>query len=198
MTAQPPQLAESALIAQARTGRHEPFVELLSRHQDRLFNTLYRMTGNYDDAAEILQEASLRAFRSLRTFQGKSTFYTWFFSIAHNLLVSRKRHRTPLSLSAAHFPSSRDSDSEETDSIHLPDNRSDPVRVLTERERFIRIHQAIQSLDAELRAVVVLRDIDGMSYEEIAGVLGLAVGTVKSRIHRARVALRQCLADLLE
>lgn len=198
MTAHPPQTAESALIAEARAGRHESFVELLGRHQDRLFNSLYRMTSNYDDAAEILQETSLRAFRSLRTFQGRSSFYTWLFSIAHSLLVSRKRHKTPLSIFAPYPHCSRNSDQEEPEPLHLPDNRSNPVNVLTEREKSIRIHQAIQSLDEELRAAVILRDIDGLSYEEIATALGLAMGTVKSRIHRARTALRQRLADLVE
>jgi len=191
-----PNTNEQALIREARNGHTEPFNTLVQGHQDRLFNAVYRMVGNYDDAADIVQETFLRAFRGVRGFRGDSSFYTWIFSIAVNAVISERRRRTVPTISAGN-PSPDPEDREHANPIYPPDSSSEPTSLVQQRETRRRVQQAIQSLDDDSRTVVVLRDIDSCDYEQIAEILGVPVGTVKSRLHRARLQLREKLADLI-
>ena len=167
------------------------FGELVSRHQDRLINSLTRMLGSYEEACDVGQEAFLQAFRKLHSFRRESQFYTWLFRIAMNKAISRKRKKK-------HNPASLESvrDARGDDAIdHNPDAK--PAANLEREERQALVQQALSSLSDEYRAIIVLQTIDGMSYEEIATVLECPVGTVRSRLHRARMELRDHLDRLM-
>ena len=186
---------DAALVQQARQGDVSAFERLVLRYQDRLVNTCWRLSGNRDDAEDLAQEAFLRAFAALNGFQRRSGFYTWLFRIAVNLAVSHRRRtgrRPALSLHEAEpvpdgaGPGSR-----------RPGPSDDPAAVIDRQEVHHRVEAALEALDDDHRVVVVLRDVEGFDYREIAGILEVSVGTVKSRLHRARMALREKLAPVM-
>jgi len=189
-------LADDKLVRQARKGRLECFNALVVQHQDRLFNAVYRMVGNQEDAADIVQETFLRAFRGLQSFRGDSSFYTWIFSIAFNTVISQRRKRSIRTVSASDPPADAEPGSYGS-APYPPDHSGEPSGAVERQETHRRIQAAIQSLDPDSRSFVILRDIEGLSYSQIAEVLGVHVGTVKSRLHRARLQLREMLDDLV-
>lgn len=182
---------EKQLIRECLAGRTEAFGELVIRYQDRLFNALSGIMGSPDDARDIAQDAFVQAFQKLKTFRGQSAFYSWLFRIALNAAASQKRRtkRKPASIDAARDQSANDP----------PDRRPDaaPSHALEANERRAAVQSALAQLPAEFRVPLVLKEIDGMKYHEIAVIVGCPVGTVRSRIHRARTELRQRLELLL-
>jgi RNA polymerase sigma-70 factor (ECF subfamily) len=179
------------LITAARAGQADAFGLLVRRHQDRLYPTVLRLTGCPEDARDVLQETFLRAFEKLGKFQGESSFYTWVYRIAVNLSLSRRRRKRPtLRL---------DEDAGPPGLGRVSDRREDDPSLPLERaERDLMIQNALNALAADHRAVVVLKEYDGLRYEEIGAVLGIPVGTVRSRLHRARGELRGMLRSLIE
>jgi RNA polymerase sigma-70 factor (ECF subfamily) len=184
----------------AASGKGDPaaFGELVSRHQDRAFNLAFRLTGSHEDAADAVQEAFLKAYRGMRSFRRQSSFYTWLFRIVVNEVRSRRRSgssRHPVfSLDAADSRSAGDpADAQAGLRADGPDPSEQAS--LTERRRIVE--EALQSLDFDQRAIIALRDIEGRDYAEIAELLGCPQGTVKSRLHRARMALKDALAPKL-
>jgi RNA polymerase sigma-70 factor (ECF subfamily) len=181
---------EKQLIRECLAGRTEAFGELVIRYQDRLFNALCGILGSPDDARDVAQDAFVQAFQKLKTFRGQSAFYSWLFRIALNAAASQKRRtrRKPASIDSARDQSAHDP----------PDQRPDaaPSHALEVNERRAAVQSALAQLPAEFRVPLVLKEIDGMKYHEIAAIVGCPVGTVRSRIHRARSELRQRL-DLL-
>ena len=146
------------------------------------------MVGHADDARDIVQEALVQAFLKLDTFQRQSAFYTWLYRIAFNVAIThRRRKRQTMSLERAR----------ETGAMEPLDDGDDPADALDRKERCQRVREAIAQLGEEHRAVVVLREIDGCCYETIAEILDLPVGTVRSRLHRARLQLREELKEVL-
>jgi len=180
------------LIAACRAGRTEAFGILVHRYQDRLYPTVLRLTGCAEDAHDLLQDAFLRAYEKLSGFQGESSFYTWVYRIAVNLALSDRRKRRR---SAWRFLSVRQG--EPVDPQDDP-KQTDPSLPLERAERDGQIQEALNSLAPDHRAVVVLKDLDGLRYEEIAATLGVPIGTVRSRLHRARCELRERLRGLVE
>jgi RNA polymerase sigma-70 factor, ECF subfamily len=181
------------LIAACRAGETEAFGVLVSRYQDRLYPTLFRLTGCADDARDLLQDAFLRALEKLERFQGESSFYTWVYRIAVNLALSgRRRRRSLLRLS----PGRRDG-GEVLDPADDP-SACDPTAPLERAERDRIIQEALNALAPDHRAVVVMKEYDGLRYEEIGAILGIPVGTVRSRLHRARLELRERLRGLVD
>lgn len=176
---------DRTLIAHCLAGQVEAFGELVRRYQDRLYNAVYRFLGNADDARDVVQEAFLSAFRALRKFRGRSQFFTWLYRIALNLAVDWKRRDKSLrALTEALGDLSR------RESVTSPD------WYLRRMEEDERLQQALAKLSTEHRLVLVLRDIEELSYEQIAEVLDIPIGTVRSRLHRARLELRQLLQKL--
>ncbi len=175
---------DQSLIDACRAGDTEAFGELVRRYQDRLYPTLFRLTGSADDALDLLQDVFLRAYLKLGQFHGESSFYTWLYRLAINLALSERRRRRPVSPSLAVEPSD-------------VFEQSDPAGPLLRAEQERQVHQAIASLAPEHRAVVVLKDLDGLPYEEIAMILKIPVGTVRSRLHRARNELRLKLQEMM-
>ncbi len=172
------------LIAECLHGRSAAFGDLVRRYQDRLYNAVYRLVGNSEDARDVVQDAFLNAYQSLASFKGDSLFFTWLYRIAFNSAISLKRkQRVVLRLS--------DGPDEGGGSEPLdPSDLSRPEHALEQAEEERRVHKALQRLSPEHRAVLVLKEMEGLKYEAMAEVLRLPVGTVRSRLHRARLELR--------
>ncbi len=181
---------EKFLVDACRAGESEAFGLLVRRYQDRLYPTILRLTGCADDALDLLQDAFLRAFEKLDRFHGDSSFYTWVYRIAVNLALSNRRRRRLAHRVEA--PNGFDSESSDDPS------KSDPTLPVERAERDRLIQNALSRLQPEQRAVVVLKDLDGLRYEEIADILGIPIGTVRSRLHRARSELREQLRWVLD
>jgi RNA polymerase sigma-70 factor (ECF subfamily) len=182
---------EQCLIEACRSGKTEAFGVLVRRYQDRLYPTVFRLTGCAEEAQDLLQEAFLRAYQRLDRFHGESSFYTWIYRIAVNLALSgRRRRRLILRLDEGR----NGSQLEPTVDVE----ESDPSIPLQRAERDRLIQDALNALAPDHRAVVVMKEFDGMRYEEIGSILGIPVGTVRSRLHRARGELRDRLRGFVE
>ena len=168
-------------------GESAAFGELVRRYQDRLYNTVYRLVENPDDALDVVQDAFLNAYQSLDGFKGDSLFFTWLYRIAVNTAISHKRkQRVLLSIDAGLGGAS--SVEPHDDSAY-----SRPSESLERAEQEQRVQHALARLSPEHRTVLVLKEMEGQKYEEIADILGVPIGTVRSRLHRARAELRELL-----
>jgi len=192
---------DSRLVAACRDGRTAAFGELVELYQNRAFNIAYRLMGSRDDAAEAVQEAFLKAFRALNGFREDSAFYTWFFRIIVNVVRSRQRFRAvrPREHSLDASPGRRENGERRgTATAEIPAREPDPPEEAARMERKRLLEEGLMKLDAEQRTIIVLRDIEGRSYADIAALLDCPRGTVKSRLHRARTALKAVLSPLLD
>ena len=186
---------ERRLIEQSRQGDQGAFDALVRRYEKQLYNTAYRLTGSYDDASDLAQEAFVRAWNNLRSFRGDASFSTWLYRIVTNVFLDerkRRRARPQRSLEEA-----LGSD-ENTVTRQFEDAGPTPQDRVEERERWQILQKAIAELPAPQRVMVVLYHTENRSYEEIAQIMGLPMGTVKSRLNRARLALKNKLAPVAE
>ncbi len=183
---------DQELIDEFLAGRTEAFGQLVLRYQDRLFNTLVNVLGSHEDARDVSQEAFVHAFQKLNTFRGQSAFYSWLFRIAFNAAISHKRKTRRISVS---IDATR-----EITGVEPPDSRADaePSQRLEAAERQALIRSALSQLPAEYRTVLVLKEIEQLKYEDIAKIVDCPIGTVRSRIHRARLELRETVRILLK
>jgi RNA polymerase sigma-70 factor (ECF subfamily) len=179
------------LIADCLSGQTFAFGDLVTRYQNRLYNTLVTVLGSADDAHDVAQEAFVSAFQKLHTFKGRSAFYSWLFRIALNASVSQKRklRRVPVSIDAVR----EQTGSEPVE--HHPAARPEHAMETVERQAAVRT--ALADLAEEFRTALILKEMDDLSYEEIAEIVGCPIGTVRSRIHRARAELRIKLQGIL-
>jgi RNA polymerase sigma-70 factor (ECF subfamily) len=178
---------DQRLIAASLRGNASAFGELVRRHQDRLYHTVYRLVDNPEDALDVIQEAFLSAYQSLDSFKGDSLFFTWLYRIAVNTAISMKRKRRVVySIDAAR---NGDAQIDPADPSEL--NR--PGHALEQAEQSRRVHEALSKLSPEHRAVLVMKDMEGQKYEDMADVLDVPIGTIRSRLHRARLELRAIL-----
>jgi RNA polymerase sigma-70 factor, ECF subfamily len=182
---------DQCLIAACRAGRTDAFGILVRRYQDRLYPTVLRLIGCAEDAHDLLQDAFLKAYEKLDSFHGESSFYTWVYRIAVNLALSDRRKRKTM------WRLREDRRGEPLDTTDDP-SRTDPSLPLEQAERDSLIQAALNDLAPDHRAVVVMKDLDGLRYEEIAETLGVPIGTVRSRLHRARNDLRERLRGVIE
>lgn len=183
------ELSDADCIAKVRGGDPAAYNTLVVRYQDRLFNTLARLIGSADDAMDIAQDAFIQAYTKIDTFQGKSAFYTWLYRIAFNLAMSHARKRRPLNV--------LDGD-ETTRTIEPAAITNSPAECMESAERVAAVQAAISDLADEHRQVVVLRELEGCDYEQISEILEIPIGTVRSRLFRARAQLKEKLASLVE
>jgi RNA polymerase sigma-70 factor (ECF subfamily) len=189
---------DAALVERFRKGDMQAFGSLVAKYQDRLYNVILRMCPRAADAEELAQEAFLKAMERIGQFRGQSRFYTWLFRIAANLTISHRRRGGRLKFQSLTAPDEMDSPQADGVTAALAEHRSPgPVAAAISAETGRRVDEALAQLDEEFRVVVVLRDIEDMDYTDMAEVLDVPIGTVKSRLHRARIMLRERLADLI-
>lgn len=177
-------MSDAECVQRIHKGETAAFEVLVRRHQKTIFNLLYRMLGDYDEAAEISQEAFLSAYRSIGQFRGDANFSTWLYRIALNHASTRRR-------SLAKWQQ-RTVPIETTESISERD--VDPAENVEQKEIQEQVQKALNGLEPDDAAIILLKDLQDVPYEEVARVLAVPVGTVKSRLHRARRALKARLA----
>jgi len=175
-------------VEAALAGQKEAFGQLVERYQDRLIHAISRYLGSVEDAHDVAQDAFVQAYTRLASFRGEAAFYTWLYRIAFNLAMTRVRRRRPMqSLDQA-------KDSLGNEPIDL--GATAETGILREEQARV-VHMALGQLDEEFRQVIVLRELEGCAYEQIAQILEIPVGTVRSRLYRARIQLRDLLAPWL-
>lgn len=182
--------SEKLWLAKSREGDVESFEKLIARHQKTAYNVALRMMKNEEDAKDATQEALIKAFKSIRSFRGDSGFSTWLYRILVNTCKDELRKRRGNVVSLEHGRQTEAG----YEAIELADESFAPEVVLENRGIRQTINDAIRALPEQNRTAVVLRDIQGYSYEDIGVMLGCPVGTVKSRINRGRVLLKASLA----
>jgi len=184
-------------VRRSQTGDREAFACLIKRYERRILKAAGYLMGNYEDAVDVAQDVFLKAYRGIGSFRGEASFETWLVRILTNTAMSyrsrsraKKRSATVVSLNPGNPGGSEGA-------IEVADREDGPVDNLMRRELREAIEGAIRTLDWESRTVVVMRDIQGYSYDAIGEILGHPIGTVKSKIHRARLALRAKLGGYL-
>jgi RNA polymerase sigma-70 factor (ECF subfamily) len=203
-TPEPAAQRELDLLRKAQRGQREAYGQLVLLYQDRLYNAVLRLIGDREEARELTQEAFTRGLMKLDSFRGDASPYTWLFRIAVNLAISQlrkiKRHRVFSLSSSGRNGNGRHGTEDQASSLvdRLASHDTPrPPDGLEDREQGEQVMAALGRLDAEYRAVLVMRDIEGFDYQQMADVLGLPLGTLKSRLFRARLALRDELRPYL-
>ncbi len=191
---------DAELVSRCQGGDMAAFELLMGRYQDRVFNVALRMVGRREEAEDITQEVFLRALEHIGRFRHQAQVYTWLFRIAVNLAISKRRRGSRVrfvTLDAA-GGGGPDGDGELLGN-QLPDRRGEsPEMAANRNEQGERVADAIGKLDEEFRAVLVLKDIEGFDYQQIGEILELPLGTVKSRLHRARSDLKERLKPMFQ
>lgn len=183
--------SDQSLIARCLGGQTEAFGLLVDRYQHRLYGALVHISGSADLARDYAQDAFLQAFEKLGSFRGESAFYSWLFRIALNVAISarRKTHRATASIDAI-----REASGQEPEDIRTS---SSPWHEMHVADRKRLVQKALAEIPDEYRTALVMKEIDDLKYEEIASILDIPLGTVRSRIHRGRVELRAKLQGVL-
>ena len=182
-------MTEQELVARARGGDQDAFEQLVVDNQNKVYSLALRMTGDREEAADLAQEAFLKAWQGLPSFQGDSSFATWVYRLATNVCIDclrRKKRRWEVE-------SALSLDDEEAAWAEPADLEQDPQRQLERSEVSRAVARGLEALPDHHRQVLVMRELSGLSYQEIGQALGLDMGTVKSRIARSRLALRKIL-----
>ena len=185
----PEDLSDVDILAEVASGDIESYGKIVNRYRVRLYNFVYRFVGDRETAEDIVQDTFLRAFRKRREYRAIANFPTWLYTIAGNLAKSELRRRKRWRLFSLH-------QGEETYiGLDLPDESYRPDKVTESSIADVQIQQAILSLPENYRQVILLRDVEGLSYQEISEIVRCPVGTVKSRVNRARLKLQQKLKN---
>ena len=196
-----------ALLQKAQAGDRGAYGQVVLLYQDRLYNAVLRLVGDREEARELTQEAFMRGLMKIDSFRGDASPYTWLFRIAVNLAISHLRKVNRFRVFSLDRPSAggrggRYGDDDQASGLidRVARDRADhaPAEKLEGRERDQAVLSALGRLDAEYRAVLVMRDIEGFDYQQMADILGLPLGTLKSRLFRARLALRDELRTYLK
>lgn len=189
--------ADSDLIARCQRADASAFDDVVARYKNKIYFYLFRMTGNAEDAEDLTQEVFVRAFTNIRKFRAKSSLSTWLFSIAGNIAIDRFRKTRKTSALNVSLDAPLQHGEQEA-SRDIADMSMAPDVLLGRKDLANHIDASLASLPPKLRSAVILFDVEGMSYDEVAAVEGIPLGTVKSRIFNARVALREKLRPYLE
>ena len=192
-----PGVDDNTLVERCKNGDSAAVEALIIRYQDRLYNTILRICQNPDDAAELLGDTFVKILDRIGDFQSRSSFYTWAFSIAVNLTISHCRRKQKIKFSSI----DQQQEDAGVDALkeYLSDkSEADPAAISQNAELCSLVNKLLAELSDEHRSVLVLRDIEGMDYEHISRTLNISVGTVKSRLNRARNNLRELLESYLD
>ena len=184
-------VTEQELVSAAKAGDQQAFEQLVLDNQNRIYSLAVRLAGDREEAFDLAQEAFVKAWQGLPSFQGESSFATWIYRLATNVCIDylRKQKRR------RQVESEVSLDDEEVSWTEPADWSQDPHRQLERSEQGRALARGLEALPEQQRQILVLRELSGLSYQEIAGKLDLDLGTVKSRIARARMALRKILAE---
>lgn len=184
---------DELLVERAKRGDVAAFEQLIAQYEKKVYNLAYRLTGNHEDASDVAQEAFIRVYNSLPEFRGDSSFATWLYRIVNNVGMDELRKRKRQRVTSLDDTVTVE-DGEMT--RQLADHADGPEQALERVETQRAVQESISALDEEYRMVVVMCDLQGYSYNEIAETLGINLGTVKSRLHRARQALKEKFGSL--
>jgi len=193
--ADPAAVEEAELVQRARKGDLPAYDQLVQRYQERIYATIYHMTSNHEDANDLTQEAFIKGFQALKSFKGGSSFYTWVYRIAVNKTINflkQRKNRSQMSLNDLDFNAEHD-----PDLVALISDKN-PRREAGLTELQEKLNEGMQKLSEPHRLVVTLHDVQGLSHEEIAKIMGCNIGTVRSRLFYARQQLQGFLADYLK
>ena len=189
---------DEVLIRRCQRGDLEAMELLIVRYQDRIYNTILKICSNPEDAAELTQETFVKVIEKIATFKGNSSFYTWLFRVGVNLTLTfcKRRQRLPMQ-SIDVSMNQADPAGNRLSAYLMCKEKADPAVLAQDREVREILMQMLDRLEDDHRTVLILRDIEGMSYQEIAQILEVEMGTVKSRISRARANLKDLLEAVL-
>lgn len=193
--------SDTVLIARCQKADLAAFNEIVARYKQKIYNYLLRMTGSPDDAEDLTQEVFVRMYTNIAAFRAEASLSTWLFRIAGNLAVDafrRGKKERGLVQTSLDAPAAGGDDEGQSASWDVPDWSREPLRVFGRKELGAQIQAALEKLPPKLRSAVVLHDVEGLPYEEIATIEGVPLGTIKSRIFNGRVALREQLRPYLE
>ena len=184
---------EAKIIRAVLDGNVNAFEDLVLEYQKQVYHITLKMTGNEEDAFDLSQETFLKAFRTLSAFRGEASFGSWLYRMAANLSIDflRRKKRS----GASQTVSLNDDETEERRPPELPDLRYEPQNALEKKELREKVQEGLQRLPHEQKLILVLRDVEGFSYQEISDALKIELGTVKSRIYRARAHLARLLTE---
>ena len=190
---------DAVLVERCRQGDSEAMEQLIVKYQNRIYNVILRMCRNTDDAAELTQETFVKIIKKINVFEGRSSFYTWAFRIAVNLTLNYCQRSVRLGFKSLDIEDKEHNRQTRRQLKEFLTDEScpDPALVAQNKELCEIVIQSLMKLDDAHRAVVVLRDIEGMNYARIAEVLDIELGTVKSRLSRARSNLRKIMEAIL-
>ena len=191
----PAGMLEADLVKRAQRGDLKAYDELVKRYQQRIYATLYHMTGNHEDANDLAQDAFIKAYAALKSFKGGSTFYTWLYRIAVNKTINflkQRKNKFHLSLNDIDFNAEHD-----PDLMALISDKT-PTRDVALAELQKKLNEALLKLSEPHRMVVVLHDVQGLSHDEIAEIMGCNIGTVRSRLFYARQQMQGYLTEYIK
>jgi RNA polymerase sigma-70 factor (ECF subfamily) len=189
---------DQEIVVLARAGEEAAYRELIRRYERPLFSLLYRMVRDRELAEDLAQETFIKALNAIESYRPEYKFSSWIFKIANNAAIDHLRRRELDTLSLEGSPHAETPEAVEATALQIGDRQESPLDVVEARELGGQIEQAIAQLRPEYRSCILLRHVEGRAYEEIAEILSLPLGTVKTYIHRARNELRQALAHLRE
>ncbi len=193
--AEPAVVEEGDLVKRAQKGDLSAYDQLVQRYQERIYATVYHMTSNHEDANDLAQEAFIKGYQAIKSFKGGSSFYTWVYRIAVNKTINflkQRKNRAQMSLNDLDFNAEHD-----PDLVALISDKT-PRREAGLSELQEKLNEGLQKLSEPHRLVVTLHDVQGLSHEEIAKIMGCNIGTVRSRLFYARQQLQGFLADYLK
>jgi RNA polymerase sigma-70 factor (ECF subfamily) len=190
--------SDQDIVALARAGEEAAYRELIRRYERPLFSLLYRMVRDRELAEDLAQETFVKALNAIESYRPEFKFSSWIFKIANNAAIDHLRRRELDTLSLEGSPHAETPEAVEATALQIGDRQESPLDAVEARELGGQIERAIAQLRPEYRSCILLRHVEGRAYEEIAEILNLPLGTVKTYIHRARNELRQALAHLRE
>jgi len=191
------EIPDAGLVSAFQAGNIRAFDKLVLRYKDRIYNLCYRFFGDHHEAYDTSQEIFIKVYKNLKSFRGESSFFTWLYMIAGNTCKNRLKsleYRYRSKKVSLFNPFGREDEDRE---MEIEDESESPLLMLEKKERMQLIQGAIDSLPAEQKMVVILRDIEGLSYDEIINITGHRLGTVKSKLARARIVLREKMRGII-